>query len=270
MTEQKKPIVFAVACHPDDIEFRMAGTMLLLADRGCEIHYMNIANGSWGTATMRRETIIQTRRNEARESAKSLGATYHESLVDDLDVNYNDKPTLLKLIAVIREVDPDILLVQSPVDYMEDHQNAARLAVTAAFCRGMVNAPADPPSPCSYKDIVIYHSQPHSCRGPMRELIRPELYVNIESVLQRKRDALACHRSQKEWLDVSQGFDSYLDTMCDESALTGQLSGRYKFAEGWRRHNHIGFAANDTDPLPELLNDVSWTDPDYEKRLNGF
>lgn len=268
MTEKKKPVVFLIACHPDDIEFCMAGTALLLKDRGCEVHYMNIANGSWGTATLRREEIIRMRREEAAESAQKMGAIYHESLVDDLDVNYTDKPTLLKLIAVVREVDPDIVLVQSPVDYMEDHQNSVRLAVTAAFCRGMVNAPADPPSPCSYKDVVLYHCLPHGNRDPMRKLVRAELYVDITSVIARKRELLACHRSQKEWLDVSQGYDSYLDSMCEGSALTGKLCGKYQYAEGWRRHSHLGYAATDIDPLPELLADVSWTDPAYAEWLD--
>ena len=36
--------VFAIAAHPDDIEFGMSGTMIHLANAGCELHYMNIAN----------------------------------------------------------------------------------------------------------------------------------------------------------------------------------------------------------------------------------
>ena len=41
--------ILAVGCHPDDIEFMMAGTLLLLRDRGCDIHYMNVANGNCGS-----------------------------------------------------------------------------------------------------------------------------------------------------------------------------------------------------------------------------
>ena len=28
--EQKRPVVLAIGCHPDDIEFMMGGTLLLL------------------------------------------------------------------------------------------------------------------------------------------------------------------------------------------------------------------------------------------------
>ena len=34
---------------PDDIEFMMAGTLFRLKEAGCEIHYMNVANGCCGT-----------------------------------------------------------------------------------------------------------------------------------------------------------------------------------------------------------------------------
>ena len=261
------PTVLGLACHPDDIEFVMAGTMLLLKDRGCEVHYMNIANGSWGTANLRREEIIRIRRDEAAASAAQMGFVYHESLVDDLDVFY-DRPTLTKVIAVVRQVDPDIILLQSPVDYMEDHQNAVRLGVTAAFCRGMANAPADPPTPPTFKDVALYHGQPHGNLDPMRRLVCAERYVDISSVLPRKRAALACHKSQKEWLDVSQGYDSYLDSMTEAAAGVGRLSGKYQYAEGWRRHNPLGFSSSDIDPLGELLADVSWADPGYAEWLN--
>ncbi len=35
--------IFALACHPDDIEFMMGGTLFLLKQAGCELHYMNLA-----------------------------------------------------------------------------------------------------------------------------------------------------------------------------------------------------------------------------------
>jgi LmbE family N-acetylglucosaminyl deacetylase len=33
--EECPMIVFAVSCHPDDLEFQMAGTLLLLKKAGC-------------------------------------------------------------------------------------------------------------------------------------------------------------------------------------------------------------------------------------------
>ncbi|MCA9153077.1 MAG: PIG-L family deacetylase, partial [Planctomycetales bacterium] len=130
--------VFAVAAHPDDIEFVMSGTMILLADAGYELHYMNIANGCCGSNETDAETTARIRREEACRAADSIGAAFHESITNDLEIFY-DQPTLAKMTSIIRRVAPRILLVHSPQDYMEDHMNACRLAVTAAFARGMPN-----------------------------------------------------------------------------------------------------------------------------------
>jgi hypothetical protein len=35
----------------------------------------------------------------------------------------------------------------------------------------------------------------------------------------------------------------------DLDAEVGRMSGRFAFAEGWRRHLHLGFCAPDDDPL---------------------
>jgi LmbE family N-acetylglucosaminyl deacetylase len=243
---------FAMAAHPDDIEFLMAGTLILLGQAGYELHYLNIANGSCGTARHTREEIIRIRREEARAAAAAIGAVYHESLVDDLEIFY-ERGLLAKVAAVMREVAPEILLLQSPVDYMEDHQNAARLAVTAAFCRGMLNFVTDPPYPPIEQEVTVYHAQPHGNRDPLRRVIRPEIYVDISGVLAQKRAMLACHRSQKAWLDESQGMDSYLVTMENLSREVGVMSGRHPYAEGWRRRLHLGFGAEGADPLSAAL-----------------
>ncbi len=81
-------IVFAIGCHPDDIEFMMGGTVILLKEKGSEVHYMNIANGSCGTRVYGKEEIIRIRRQEGIDAAGQIGAVYHESIADDLDVFY--------------------------------------------------------------------------------------------------------------------------------------------------------------------------------------
>lgn len=243
---------FAVAAHPDDVEFGMAGTLMRLADAGFEIHLMHIANGSCGSLELPADAIARVRGSEAAEAARLIGAVYHPPLVNDIDILY-DKALLAKVGAVMRKVAPDILLVPSPQDYMEDHMIAGRLAVTAAFCRGMPNYPTDPPQPAVATPVAIYHAQPHGNRDPLGRRVEPDIYIDITSVLARKRDMLACHRSQKEWLDATQGMDSYLHTMEFFAAELGSMSGRFRFAEGFRRHVHYGLCDKADDPLRTVL-----------------
>jgi len=266
MPPASKHVVLATAAHPDDIEFMFAGTLLRLREAGAEIHMWNLANGSCGTATHSREEIIRLRAAEARASARLAGATIHEPLVDDIALYY--EPALLaRIAAVVRQVKPTILLTQSPQDYMEDHQNTCRLSVSAAFVRGMRNFVTAPPTEPFNGATTVYHALPHGLRDGLRQLVRPGQYVDIGPVLERKREMLAQHRTQKEWLDVSQGMDAYLLEMENIAWEVGRMSGRFEFAEGWRRHSHLGFCAAACDPLTELLGPACWTDQEYERSL---
>src|SRR5438445_174039 len=150
----------AIAAHPDDIEFLMSGTLMLLKQEGYKIHYWNLANGCCGSSKYDSETIARIRREEAAAAAKAIGATFHESICNDLEIFY-DRPTLAKVASVIREVAPEIVLTHSPVDYMEDHTNACRLAVTGAFARGMPTFVADARRPAGNEPATVHHAQPY-------------------------------------------------------------------------------------------------------------
>src|SRR5258708_24354899 len=78
----------AIAAHPDDIEFGMAGTMLLLKAAGWEVHYMTLADGSCGSIERGPAIIRRIRRRESERPAAILRTTYHPSLVPDLEILY--------------------------------------------------------------------------------------------------------------------------------------------------------------------------------------
>jgi LmbE family N-acetylglucosaminyl deacetylase len=245
-------IAMAIAAHPDDIEFMMAGTLILLGDAGYKLHYMNVANGSCGTAVYDRDEIVAKRTQEARNASAMIGATFHPPFVNDIEIFY-EHSLIQKVCAVVREVDPEILLLPSPQDYMEDHMIASRIGVTAAFCRNMRNYPTDPPTSPIDSDMAVYHALPYGLQDQLRQPIQPDFFVDITSVLDRKREMLACHESQRGWLDDSQGVDNYLNSMIEMSRRVGELSGKFEYAEGWRRHSHMGFGPEDFDPLRAAL-----------------
>jgi LmbE family N-acetylglucosaminyl deacetylase len=253
-------IALAAAAHPDDIEFMMAGTLLRLKDSGCEIHLWNLANGCCGSATLSRGAAAALRWEEAQASANLAGGTAHPPLFDDLSIFY-DAPSVALAAAVIRRIQPDIILTQSPQDYMEDHQNTTRLVVTGAFTRAMKNFASQPDMSVCNKPVALYHSLPHGLNDALRQPVLPHFFVDIGPVLDRKRAMLACHASQKEWLDATQGMDAYLDEMENMSRAVGRMSGKHEFAEGWRRHSHLGFGPEDFDPVSDFLHPSSSPNP---------
>ena len=248
--------VLAIGCHPDDLEFMMAGTLLLLKDRGCDIHYMITSNGNLGSMEQGLEETARIRREEAKAACAFLGGHFHDSVANDLGVLY-EEGQIRKVTAVVREAQPDILILMSPEDYMEDHMNACRLGVTAAFSRGMPNYESIPPRKAYQKDVTLYHALPYGLRDGLDKPVVPDFLIDISGVIDRKQEMLGKHLSQQAWLDETQGLNSYLATMRSMSAEVGSMSSRrVAFAEGFRRHNYLGFSETRIDPLGELLADL--------------
>ena len=245
-------IALAIAAHPDDIEFRMAGTLLRLRAAGWKIHYLNLSAGNCGSAQMGPTETARKRRAEAQTAAKLLGFTWHPPFCKDLEITYT-VPFLRKLAAVIRLVRPNVVLTHPPVDYMEDHTATCRLAVTAAFSRGMPNFKTVPSRRAIPGDITVYHCTAHGLVDPLNRPMMPEFFIDTTAVHDRKLESLAAHASQQDWLDRSQGMNSYLKAADDESRLVGQASGKFRHAEGWWRHASTGFCPSDADPLRTAL-----------------
>lgn len=255
-----KKVLLAVAAHPDDIELRFAGTMLLMARAGWELHCLNIGSGSLGSVEMAPERMREVRSEEARAAAAVLGATWHPPLAEDLEIFYEDA-LLRRVAAVVRSVDPTVVLTHPPVDYMEDHTAACRLAVTAAFSKAIPNYRTDPRTDTSMSPVAVYHSMPHGLLTPLCGMVRPRYFVDIGEVVEERVRALECHSSQKAWLEASQGLGALGRFSRGDAARVGEMSGRFTFAEGWWPHLHLGFGPAGFDPLRDVLGELVFENP---------
>lgn len=262
----KPKVAIAIAAHPDDIEFQFAGTLLLLRKAGWETHYWNVSTGNCGSLEMDPVETARVRRKEAKEAAKLLDSVWHAPICNDLEIVYN-MTSLRRVAGLIRKVRPSIVLTHSPQDYMEDHMNVARLAVTGAFAHGMPNFRSTPQRTPYEGDVTVYHGMPHGLMDGLRRRIIPGAYVNTASVHKTKLASLAAHECQQNWLDASQGLNSYLQTCEDMSRELGCRSKKFRHAEGWRRHSHLGFCSEDADPLADALGVKYLVNKQYEKDL---
>lgn len=64
-------------------------------------------------------------------------------------------------------------------------------------------------------------------------------------------------------------MNSYLRSMEEMSRAVGKLSKKFRLAEGWRRHLHLGFSAKDIDPLTEALGKDCRVNQAYERTLRA-
>ena len=113
------PSALAIAAHPDDIEFVMAGTLLLLGDAGWEIHYLNVSTGNMGSTAMSAAQTARVRRKEAQAAAKALGAKWHAPFCDDLGIFYTEV-NIRRLCAVVRAA-AAVVLTHALADYGRSH-----------------------------------------------------------------------------------------------------------------------------------------------------
>jgi LmbE family N-acetylglucosaminyl deacetylase len=187
--------VIAFGAHPDDCDIRAAGTAALFQAAGAAVKFVSVTNGDAGHQTMRGAALAARRLAEAKESARRLGIQYEVLENHDGEL----LPTLEVRRQIIREIrswNADIVLAPRPNDYHPDHRYTGVLVQDAAY---MVVVPALVPEvPAVRKNpVFLYYEDNFQRPNPFR----PDIAVDIDSVIDKRIDALDSHVSQfYEWL----------------------------------------------------------------------
>jgi LmbE family N-acetylglucosaminyl deacetylase len=243
--------VLALFAHPDDAEFLCAGTLAHLADRGDSLHIASMTAGDCGSSILSSPKISRIRRQEARRSAALLHSPYTCLGERDLLVSY-DHPTLRKVMELVRRVDPALVFTHSPQDYMVDHETTSRLCQTACFGASAPNFRTGARRPARPVRTIphLYYAQPVSSRDILGHEILPRLVVDISATIERKGAMLACHESQRAWLQFQQALRNLDDPLRQMAARAGELAG-FQWGEGFRQH--LGQAFPQENLLATLL-----------------
>ena len=187
--------VIAFGAHPDDCDIRASGTAALFAAAGDAVKFVSVTNGDVGHQSMDREALAKRRLGEAKESARRLGIEYEVLNNHDGEL----LPTLevrKQIIRLIRDWNADVVLAPRPNDYHPDHRYTGVLVQDAAY---MVVVPnLVPESKALRKNpVFLYYEDNFQRPNPFR----PDIAVDIDSVIDKKIDALDSHVSQfYEWL----------------------------------------------------------------------
>ena len=204
-----KDRILAFGCHPDDIEFMGAGTLVRLAQQGYEIHMATMAGGEVGHPTLSVQQIREKRLKEAAAAAAVIGAAYHYAGGCDLEVEYRAEYRKMA-VRVVREVDPLIVFTHPPTDYLIDHEETSRLVRNAAYIASVPNYDAGVPTkPMARFPYLYYWNASGGCDIFGRPLPLT-CAVDITAVMDTKVKMLACHASQRDWLRHHHHFDRHL------------------------------------------------------------
>jgi LmbE family N-acetylglucosaminyl deacetylase len=193
--QNEKIRIIAFGAHPDDCDIRASGTAALFAKMGYAVKFVSVTNGDAGHQTMHGAELASRRLGEAKESARRLGIQY-----DVLD-NHDGEllPTLdvrKEIIKEIREWNADVVLSPRPNDYHPDHRYTGVLVQDAAYMVVVPSVVPDVP-PLRKNPVFLYYEDRFQRPNPFR----PDIAVDIDSVIDQKIDALDAHVSQfYEWL----------------------------------------------------------------------
>jgi N-acetylglucosamine malate deacetylase 1 len=217
--------VLIIGAHPDDAEYAAGGLAALYCAGGNLVRMVSVTNGESGHQKKFGPKLVERRRLEAASAARIIGAE-HEVGDEPDGALWNTQELRERLIRLIRNFKPDLVLTHRPQDYHPDHRAVGQAVIDAAY---LLTVPA------------ICQDTPHLLKMPVfgalhDRFTRPcpfqaDVVVDIGSVWEKKIAMLEAHESQFfEWLPYNMG----------KPPLPFNKVQRHKFLDDWMREHHEG------------------------------
>ena len=167
--------------HPDDLEIGLGGTIALHAALGYRVGLCDLTAGEMGS-----NGTVDERLAEAEAARQVLGASWRINLHWP-DRGIGRDPDHVRTAAkTIRQARPRTIAVPYGADRHPDHVAACHVLTEAVFNAALRRYEAGAES---WKADWV-------CHYFINDSTAPSFVVDVSEHDQRKRDALACHRSQ--------------------------------------------------------------------------
>ncbi|MDQ3279937.1 MAG: bacillithiol biosynthesis deacetylase BshB1 [Acidobacteriota bacterium] len=167
--------------HPDDVELSAGGTIVKAVRDGLRVGIVDLTRGEMGT-----RGTPQTRKREAANAAKALGATFRQQL-DFQDGNLQTgREQELQIIEVLRRWRPRLVFAPYPDDRHPDHTRTGRIVTEASFYSGLISLETD--LPAHRPQSVLYYLQNY--------MFPPAFVVDVTATWKQKMRAVHAFKSQ--------------------------------------------------------------------------
>jgi N-acetylglucosamine malate deacetylase 1 len=182
--------ILCFGAHPDDCELKAGGVAILWAAKGHHVKFVSVTNGDIGHWREAGGPLARRRKAEVERAARLLGIATEVLDIHDGELlpTLDNRRTITRLI---REWKADIVMSHRPNDYHPDHrytgvlvQDSAYMVAVPFFCPDM--------SPLKSNPLFLFYSDAFQKPNPFR----PDIAVAIDSVIERKLDALDTLESQ--------------------------------------------------------------------------
>jgi N-acetylglucosamine malate deacetylase 1 len=188
--EDGKLRIICFGAHPDDCELQASGTGAMWAAKGHHVLFVSVSNGDIGHWREAGGPLAKRRKEEVDAAHKLLGI--HGEILDIHDGEVMPTIENRRMITrLIREWKADIVISHRPNDYHPDHRYTGVLVQDAAY---MVTVPFFCPDVPYLKKNPAFFYYPDRFQKP--NPFQPDVMVSIDSVMEKKLDALSIMESQ--------------------------------------------------------------------------
>jgi N-acetylglucosamine malate deacetylase 1 len=185
--------ILAIAAHRDDVEQTCGGTLLRMRSLGLRTAILDLTQGESGT-----RGTAEDRAREAAEAARILGVEWRSALdIPDGRVE-NTWENRIKIVRILRQVRPRVVILPYWQARHPDHANSATLGYEACFLSGLAKVETGDPPHRPFK--IIYAS--------LYADVRPSFVVDVTPFVEDRFRALLAYRSQ--YADQSQGSSLFV------------------------------------------------------------
>ena len=170
--------ILCIGAHPDDPESGCGGTLARYTAAGHSVKILYLTRGERGIDGKSLEDAAHIRTLEAEAACVVLGAEplFFGEIDGETQIT---KTHVAAMTRLLRAQKPDIVFAHWPVDTHMDHQVASLLAMRA--CIGL-------------RATSVYFFEVNA--GSQTSAFKPDTYVDISTMLEKKKAALLAHASQ--------------------------------------------------------------------------
>ncbi len=189
--------ILAIGAHFDDVELGCGGSLLAWKDQGHVLTVFVATVSGYRDPQGNQIRSDEAARIEGIAVAKSMGATLIEGGFPHFELEFSE-PLNRKLIEILRDVKPDLVLTHWPDDTHPDHRALARASLHC--CRRVSR-------------VLLYCSNWYESD----ERFDPRFYVDISATLEQKLELIELHQSENSrtrgaWLEYTRAQAKLLGT----------------------------------------------------------
>ena len=196
MTDGRRMLV--VGAHSADFVWRAAGAAAVNSENGGTSHIVALSYGErgesgklWQQEGQTEDNVKKIRHDEATTAAEAVGGSFECFDLGDYPLRVDDE-ALQRLIELLRDFGPDVVLTHTEADPFNPDHPAAHAAVIRARQLSAGAGVASAFRTVKPAELLVF--EPHQT-----ELcdFTPTTFVDITAVMERKRTAMAAMKAQE-------------------------------------------------------------------------